>query len=171
MDLAADPQFDFFWTNTNHVSLARDGALLDLTDLIPKYQALYEAHPQADWDSVAVDGKNYYLMNKKEAFLSYGVATPKELADKVKEHTGIDFNDIEVEGGYLGMSAMEEYIEAALEIGGSDIDVPMSQLLSPQTWVGLDGKYEKTDKWPLVYDPATKKIINYLAIGKVVKKE
>ena len=162
LDLAADPQFDVFWTNTQHIALARDGALKDLTDLIPKYKALYEAHPQSDWDSVAVDGKNYYLMNKKEAFLDYGVATPKALADKVKAETGIDFNAIEIENGWLGMSALEPYIEAALKIGGSDIDVPVSNLVGIQTWVGLDGRYEKTDKFPLVYDTQTKKIINYL---------
>jgi len=162
LDLAADPDFDLFWSNNKHTALARDGALLDLTDIIPKYKDLYEAHSQADWDSVAVDGKNYFILNKKEAALAYSIATPKALADKVKAEKGIDFNTIEVEGGWLGMSAMEPYIEAALEIGGSDIDVPIYSLVSMKQWVGLDGKYEKTDTWPLVYDPSTKKIVNYL---------
>jgi putative aldouronate transport system substrate-binding protein len=158
--LASKEDYDLMFQSsgmTGFVTNAQDGAFMDLTDLIPKYEGLKNVVSEGDWESVKVKGDIYLVPNKKEAFLGYTMVTPKELADTIKEKYGVDFNEIEC-NSINDIGNFTEYLMACKDEG---VAIPIATLTSFDALAGTDGKYEKV-AWPYAVDKETRKIVNYL---------
>ena len=87
MMTTAGEEFDLMfcarWTNPNYVTLAKKGALVDLTDLVAQYgSAITEVVPEAVLDGMLVDGGLYGIPNYQTSVRENQIVMSKELADK-----------------------------------------------------------------------------------------
>ena len=140
MDLAAQTEMDLCWmaNYTGLQSLAEQGALMELTDILGEYEDLYNVMPEKIWESTEYGGNRYFVPNYKESFTSYSVMTPAALADTVKDKYGIDFNEIEC-NGIEELENYEEYILACMKEG---VEFPIPNLVRFYTWLSGDSRYE-----------------------------
>ena len=140
MDLAAKADIDLCWmaNYTGLQSLAEQGALMELTDVLTSFEDLYNVMPEKIWESTEYSGNRYIVPNYKESFTSYSVMTPAALADTVKDKYGIDFKEIEC-NGIEELANYEEYILACMKEG---VEFPIPNLVRFYTWLSGDSKYE-----------------------------
>ncbi len=157
--LAAKDDIDicFMASYTGLVDLARQGALMDLTEYVhsPEYEKLYGVMPENIWEGSLIDGKYYCVPNYKESAIGFDLMTPKALADTIKEKYGIDFNAIECHNMW-DLANFEEYVEAAKQEGVSypvlDYDLDLFY------WMQSDDRYEWVDfasNIPIVHNRET----------------
>lgn len=123
MSLASKEDIDLVWTATSYgePGWTKDGALMEITDLVKEYEGLYNVMPEEIWKSVEREGKLYYIPNYKETGTGFSIATPVAVADEIKEKYGIDFNELEI-SSFRDYANLEEYLLAAIEIG---VDMPI----------------------------------------------
>ncbi len=160
--LAAKDDIDicFMANYTGFVDLARQGALMDLTEYVhsPEYEKLYGVMPETIWEGSLIDGKNYCVPNYKESAVGYDLMTPKALADTIKEKYGIDFNAIECRNMW-DLGNFEEYVEAAKQegVGYPVLDYDLDLFF----WLQADDRYEWADSTtniPIVHNKETHEI-------------
>ena len=156
MGLAAQEDFDLMWmaSYTNLLTLCEQEALMDITDLLPEYEGLYNVMPEDIWNSTEVQGRKYFIPNYKESFTGIGVVTPKALADTVKEKYGIDFNEIECDS-YFDIGNYEDYILACMEEG---VSVPLPNMMKLTSFRESNYKYECLDNELFYVDKETHKV-------------
>lgn len=118
MALAAKEDVDLaFMANYLGLETLRDGdALMDLTDLLPSYEGLYNTMPELVWESSEIQGRRYFIPNYKETFIGYSIVTPAALADTIKDKYGIDFQALEMNNAD-DFGVYTEYLDACLKEG------------------------------------------------------
>lgn len=158
MDLAAKEDIDLCWV-TNYTDLVSKNALMDLTDLLPEYTALYEVMPEKIWESIEIKGRRYSVPNYKESFVGYALFTPKEMADTIKDKYGIDFNEIEC-NSIFDIGNYEEYILACLEEG---VNVALPEGIELSRFMPSEKDYESLEK-PFVVNRTTHEVTTYYEI-------
>ena len=156
MGLAAKEDIDLVWTANfaKFLTLCREGALMELTDLLQESPELYNILPEKDWESTEVGGKRYIVPNYKEAFFGYSTMTPIAMADTVKEKYGIDFNEIECDNFYE-IGNYEEYILACMK-EGAEMPCPVSIRFD---YAPYTEKYEMLDIFPYLMEKDTHKVV------------
>ncbi|MCM1188189.1 MAG: ABC transporter substrate-binding protein [bacterium] len=156
MELAAKGDIDMMWMASykGFIDLCNRDALLDIGDLIPQYEGLYNVMPQMVWDSTRVNGKYYFVPNYKECFNAKDMYTPKALADTVKEKYGIDFNEIECNSFYE-VGNFEEYLLACQKEG---VEMLMPSLMGLSGYGTSDPYYEQLDYELFVMDRETHEV-------------
>jgi putative aldouronate transport system substrate-binding protein len=164
--LAAGEVYDLVYMNQFQMyTLARQGAIQDLTALINKSAVYKDNVPKAELDKIAFDGKYYAGFNKLEVFPLPNVN--KAITDKV----GIDLSKLATLDDYYQMlKKVKAYMETT---GGKKPYYPfftyMPDIWDLQPWfsavgvrrgvfVGSDGK--KTSPY---LDPAAKPVWEWLA--------
>lgn len=140
MGLASKEDIDLCWV-TGYTDLVSQDALLDLTDLLPEYPALYAVMPEKIWQSIEIKGRRYSVPNYKESFVGYALFTPKDIADKVKEKYGIDFNTIACDSVFE-IGNYEEYILACMEEG---VSMPLPEGVFLSKFMPSERDYEGLD--------------------------
>lgn len=158
MDLAAKTDIDLCWmaSYTNMSSLCNEDALMDLTDIIPQYEDLYNVMPEKIWKSTEFEKKMYYVPNYKESFISYSVITPVEMADTVKAKYGIDFSEIQC-SSIREIGNYESYILACMQEG---VNIPIPGLINYQKWIASDDRYDLIEI-PFVMNKETHEVSSY----------
>ena len=116
MALATKEDCDLIWANSMVSRLALDGAVMDLSNLLPKYEGLMSVMPKDVWESTKINNAYYFIPNYKETGNGVTVMTPVAMADAVKAKTGIDFKSIEV-NSVRDIGKLEQYILACMDIG------------------------------------------------------
>lgn len=164
--LATKEEADIIWadmTGNRLVNWAADGALMEISALLPQYPELIAVAPQTIWDSVKLSTGEYYVPNYKETGTGYSVAAPKAMVDAVKAKTGIDWNEISMERIW-DIGNYEEYILAAMELG---VDMPFPDGARFDTWLSkADSVYEATTM-PFVIDTKAGKVYNALEVPEM----
>lgn len=136
---AGGEQFDMAYvasgTGMPYATLARQDALVDITDMLDTYAPTLKAElDQVAWDSMKVDGRIYGVPSTYSEFTAYGFITRRDLAEKY----GVTVDSIE---------DMEAYMDAALEDGWvplngkADLAVEMYRMLVALTddWIDAPG--------------------------------
>ncbi|MBQ7840183.1 MAG: extracellular solute-binding protein, partial [Lachnospiraceae bacterium] len=155
MGLAAKEDIDLCWMAdyTGLDDFVRQDALLDLTDLLPQYEGLYQVMPEEIWQNAQLYGRNYTVPNYKESFLGTSVMTPVAMADTIKEKYGIDFNAIEC-NSTMDYEVYEDYILACMAEG---VEVPLPFQMQC-AFNSINDDYEFTDSYYFVMDKETHKV-------------
>lgn len=84
MALAANEDIDLFWTAfwSKGNDYIDGNTALDLTELLPQYEGLYNSMPENIWEASKNNGSLYYVPVYKESATGYGMVVPKELVEK-----------------------------------------------------------------------------------------
>ncbi len=83
MKLTADEYFDIAYGGFDKNTARKNGALLELDDLLDKYcKEFKESLPEYVWDAAKVDGVTYFIPNYQCEAYSKAIAVRKDLAEK-----------------------------------------------------------------------------------------
>jgi len=173
MELATSDKIDMIWSSKGASAVwtpfIEQGALMDITELLPNYSTLVESIPEMVWESTEYDGRRYVVPIMKESFTGGTYIFPKEMADKVKASTGIDVNEIKVET-IRDLGNLTDYLQAVVDMDDTALGVvktftfvnmmgydPIYSVVS--SGVGLDAS---TGKIVDLY--ATKEYADYVAL-------
>ncbi len=158
--LAAKDDVDVIFHQGN-LTWVSGGALMELSDILPKYPNIVNVMPQEVWDSVKVDGKSYFIPNYKETGTGMTLCTPVELADKVKAEFGIDFNEIEM-SSIFDAKNLEPYLQACKDLG---VTYSFATGFDVYSWLaGTDPTYERAGVIPFVINKETFKVSTFYEI-------
>ena len=155
MALASKEDVDLVWTAEGYglPIWSRDGALMDITDLVPKYEGIMNTIPESFWEAAKVDGKVYFIPNYKETGVGNSLITPKSVADEIKAKYGIDFIELDCSSVW-DYANLEAYILAAIDLG---VDMPLPTGMSFNYAIQSDATYEKLTM-PFVVNKETGKV-------------
>ena len=117
LELATSDSIDLMWMYpaADLTALAKQNALYDLTNIVPKYETLYNSISDVQWQSCDYQGKTYFIPVLKEAFTGYSLLTPAAMAQQVKSRTGIDWESIEL-NSVRDLNKLTPYLEAVSAI-------------------------------------------------------
>ncbi len=106
---ASGEEFDMAYVASGaavpYATLAKQNALVDITDMIDKYAPLLRTELSDRWDSVKVNGKIYAVPNNYSEYTAYGFVSRTDLMEKY----GVT--------GISSITDMETYMDAALKDG------------------------------------------------------
>ena len=155
MALASKEDVDLVWTAEGYglPIWSRDGALMDITELLPNYEGIMDTIPEELWEAAKVNGKIYFIPNYKETGVGNSLVTPKSVADEIKAKYGIDFNELDC-NGIWDYANLEAYILAAMELG---VDMPLPTGMAFNGAIQSDATYEKLSM-PFVVNKETGKV-------------
>lgn len=82
--MAAGEDIDLFHIEKNPIkTFIRDNACMDLTDIIPQYEELYNSIPESVWNAAKwSDGRNYHIPVYKESAQGWGLTVTNEAVEK-----------------------------------------------------------------------------------------
>ncbi len=102
-------KFDMAYVASNtaipYATIAKQGGLVDITDMLDTYAPALKSELGTAWDSMKVDGKIYGVPSTYSEFTAYGFVTRKDLMDKINLSAVTSVED------------MEKYMDAALAEG------------------------------------------------------
>ena len=126
LELATSDKIDMFWSGKGAAklwnSIVNEGAVMDITDLLPNYPALVESIPELVWESTEYNGRRYVIPVMKESFTGGTYIFPKAMAEKVKTATGIDIETIEV-NSIRDLGNVTDYLQAVVDLDPTALGV------------------------------------------------